>query len=86
MILLSGYRDEKGQPLEIKGRDAETLCELIIRIHLCQVNKIKWKDMINMNIVIGIILFLLGFIIGVFIKNIIIRIVNINKRIKDQNK
>jgi uncharacterized membrane protein YciS (DUF1049 family) len=38
--------------------------------------------MINMNIVIGIILFLLGFIIGVFIKNIIIRIVNINKRIK----
>lgn len=35
-----------------------------------------------MNIVIGIILFLLGFIIGVFIKNIIIRIVNINKRIK----
>ena len=35
-----------------------------------------------MNIAVGIILFLLGFIIGVFTKNIIIRIVNINKRIK----
>ncbi|MDD4387409.1 MAG: hypothetical protein PHD15_06645 [Clostridia bacterium] len=35
-----------------------------------------------MNIVIGIILFLLGFIIGVFTRNILIRIVNINNKIK----
>lgn len=35
-----------------------------------------------MNIVVGIILFLLGFIIGVFARNILIKIVNINNKIK----